>query len=76
MTKIPTAILEAASKIKLVILDVDGVMTDGTLYYGNNGEELKGFNIQDGLGIKLLQKHGIQVGIITGRVSDYCKEGY
>ena len=70
MTKIPTAILEAASKIKLVILDVDGVMTDGTLYYGNNGEELKGFNIQDGLGIKLLQKHGIQVGIITGRVSE------
>jgi predicted secreted acid phosphatase len=43
MTKIPTAVLEAASKIKLVILDVDGVMTDGTLYYGNNGEELKGF---------------------------------
>ena len=70
MAKIPTAILEAASKIKLVILDVDGVMTDGTLYYGNNGEELKGFNIQDGLGIKLLQKHGIQVGIITGRVSE------
>ena len=70
MTKIPTAILEAASKIKLVILDVDGVMTDGTLYYGNNGEELKGFNIQDGLGIKLLQKHRIQVGIITGRVSE------
>ena len=70
MTKIPAAILEAASKIKLVILDVDGVMTDGTLYYGNNGEELKGFNIQDGLGIKLLQQHGIQVGIITGRVSE------
>ena len=70
MAKIPTAILEAASKIKLVILDVDGVMTDGTLYYGNNGEELKGFNIQDGLGIKLLQQHGIQVGIITGRVSE------
>jgi 3-deoxy-D-manno-octulosonate 8-phosphate phosphatase (KDO 8-P phosphatase) len=45
------------------------VLTDGKLYYGNSGEELKAFNIQDGLGIKLLQQAGIQVGIITGRVS-------
>ena len=73
MTEIPATVLKAASKIKLIILDVDGVMTDGKLYYGNEGEELKGFNIQDGLGIKLLQKHGIQVGIITGRVSELLK---
>jgi 3-deoxy-D-manno-octulosonate 8-phosphate phosphatase (KDO 8-P phosphatase) len=52
-----------------LLLDVDGVLTDGKLYYGNSGEELKAFNIQDGLGIKLLQQAGIQVGIITGRVS-------
>ena len=53
-----------------MLLDVDGVLTDGRLYYGNSGEEMKAFNIQDGLGIKLLQQGGIQVGIITGRVSE------
>jgi len=63
------AITTAAKNIKLLLLDVDGVLTDGKLYYGNSGEELKAFNIQDGLGIKLLQQGGIQVGIITGRVS-------
>ena len=73
MTQIPTAVFEAASKIKLVILDVDGVMTDGKLYYSNSGEEIKGFDIQDGLGIKLLQQNGVQVGIITGRVSALLK---
>tara|TARA_B110000977_G_C11014711_1_gene469006 strand:+ start:412 stop:945 length:534 start_codon:yes stop_codon:yes gene_type:complete len=62
-------ILSSAKNIKLLLLDVDGVLTDGKLYYGNSGEELKAFNIQDGLGIKLLQQAGIQVGIITGRVS-------
>ena len=62
-------IITAAKKIKLLVLDVDGVLTDGKLYYGNNGEELKAFNIQDGLGIKLLQEGGVKVGIITGRVS-------
>ena len=45
------------------------MLTDGKLYYGNSGEEMKAFNIQDGLGIKLLQKGGVQVGIITGRMS-------
>lgn len=59
-----------ARKIKLLLLDVDGVLTDGKLYYGNAGEELKAFNIQDGLGIKLLQRQGIRVGIITGRKSE------
>jgi len=63
------SIRSAAKKIKLLLLDVDGVLTDGRLYYGNSGEEMKAFNIQDGLGIKLLQQGGIQVGIITGRVS-------
>ena len=63
------AVIEAAKQIKLLLVDVDGVLTDGRLYYGNNGEELKAFDIQDGLGIKLLQRGGVQVGIITGRVS-------
>ncbi|MDX2464623.1 MAG: HAD-IIIA family hydrolase [Porticoccus sp.] len=62
-------LLNRAKVIRLLLLDVDGVLTDGSLYYGNNGEELKAFNIQDGLGIKLLQRNGIQVGIITGRSS-------
>lgn len=64
-----STVIKAAQKIKLILLDVDGVLTDGRLYYGNNGEELKAFDIQDGLGIKLLQKGGIEVGIITGRTS-------
>jgi 3-deoxy-D-manno-octulosonate 8-phosphate phosphatase (KDO 8-P phosphatase) len=69
MVNYPADILHAAKNIKLLLLDVDGVLTDGRLYYGNSGEELKAFNIQDGLGIKLLQQSGIQVGIITGRRS-------
>lgn len=69
MVEYPSRIIEAAKNIKLVLLDVDGVLTDGRLYYGNSGEELKAFDIQDGLGIKLLQKGGVKVGIITGRRS-------
>jgi 3-deoxy-D-manno-octulosonate 8-phosphate phosphatase (KDO 8-P phosphatase) len=69
MIEYPSAIIEAAKNIKLVLLDVDGVLTDGRLYYGNSGEELKAFDIQDGLGIKLLQRGGVKVGIITGRRS-------
>lgn len=61
---------EAAANIRLLALDVDGVLTDGSIYYGNAGEELKAFNIKDGLGIKLLQSAGVTVAIITGRQSD------
>ena len=69
MSASPKSVIDAAQKIKLLLLDVDGVLTDGKLYYGNSGEEMKGFDIQDGLGIKLLQKGSIRVGIITGRMS-------
>jgi len=62
-------ITKLATSIRLLLLDVDGVLTDGKLYFGNNGEELKAFNIYDGLGIKLLQRSGVQVGIVTGRQS-------
>ena len=62
-------LVAAAARVRLLLLDVDGVFTDGRLYYGNDGEELKAFNIQDGLGIKLLQDNGVKVGIITGRTS-------
>jgi len=60
---------DKAQSVKLLALDVDGILTDGKIYYGNNGEELKAFNIKDGLGIKLLQRAGVRVAIITGRRS-------
>ncbi len=58
------------AKIKLLLLDVDGVLTDGRLYFNNQGDEFKAFNTLDGHGIKMLQKSGVKVGIITGRRSD------
>jgi 3-deoxy-D-manno-octulosonate 8-phosphate phosphatase (KDO 8-P phosphatase) len=59
----------AAGALRLLALDVDGVLTDGQIIYGNDGEELKAFSIKDGLGIKLVQRAGLQVAIITGRDS-------
>lgn len=61
---------DTACAIKLLALDVDGVLTDGRISYGNDGEELKSFNIKDGLGIKLMQRAGVEVSIITGRQSN------
>ena len=55
--------------IRLVLFDVDGVLTDGTLYIGAEGEVFKAFNARDGVAISLLKKHGIQVGIISGKAS-------
>jgi 3-deoxy-D-manno-octulosonate 8-phosphate phosphatase (KDO 8-P phosphatase) len=55
--------------VKLLLLDVDGVLTDGRITYNSDQQELKSFHIHDGLGIKLLQGNDIQVGIITGRNS-------
>jgi len=60
---------ERAKRLKLMIFDVDGVMTDGTLYYSERGEELKAFNIQDGHGVKMLRQYGVEVALITGRRS-------
>lgn len=61
--------LARARALKLMIFDVDGVMTDGMLYYSERGEELKAFNIQDGHGIKMLRQHGVEVALITARNS-------
>lgn len=58
------------TKIRLLLLDVDGVMTDGRIVYDNNGVETKAFDVKDGHGLKLIQRAGIQVGIITGRQSE------
>lgn len=60
---------EKLKHIRLLLLDVDGVMTDGRIVYDANGLEIKCFNVKDGHGIKMLQRHGIEVGIITGRTS-------
>ena len=57
------------AKIKLLLLDVDGVLTDGRIIYDNQGNELKAFDVKDGHGLKMLQRAGIAVGIITGRKS-------
>lgn len=58
-----------AQNVKLAVFDVDGVMTDGGLYFTSDGDEIKQFNVKDGLGIKWLMRSGIQVAIITGRQS-------
>ncbi|WP_031478903.1 KdsC family phosphatase [Maridesulfovibrio frigidus] len=57
---------ELAAKIKLLILDVDGVLTDGGLYYDHDGNVTKRFNVQDGLGIKFAQQAGLDLAVITG----------
>ena len=64
---------QAAKKIKLLVLDVDGVLTDGTIYIGNEGEVFKGFNAKDGMGISCALRSGIKVAIITGRQSEIIR---
>ncbi|ALC16078.1 3-deoxy-D-manno-octulosonate 8-phosphate phosphatase [Desulfuromonas soudanensis] len=61
---------ERLAKIRLLLLDVDGIMTDGRIVYDNNGIETKSFDVKDGHGLKLLQRAGIRIGIITGRQSE------
>ncbi|MDX1817239.1 MAG: HAD family hydrolase [Marinobacter sp.] len=65
----PQALIDKAARIRLIALDVDGIMSDGKLYFSATGDELKGFNILDGLGLKQLMAAGITVAVITGRRS-------
>ncbi|MGA1795006.1 MAG: KdsC family phosphatase [bacterium] len=58
-----------ARRIRLVLLDVDGTLTDGQLIYGPDGEAFKSFNVKDGMGISLARREGIEVGLISGRNS-------
>jgi 3-deoxy-D-manno-octulosonate 8-phosphate phosphatase (KDO 8-P phosphatase) len=60
---------DTAARVRLLVLDVDGVLTDGRLYYGARGETLKVFHVRDGLGVKLLAAAGITVAVISGRRS-------
>jgi len=64
------SITEKAKKLKLLILDVDGVLTDGKLFFDNDGNEYKSFHARDGHGIKLLRQTGVEVAIISGRKSN------
>lgn len=66
-------LMAKAKPVQLLLLDVDGVLTDGCLIYMENGIEGKSFNTQDGLGIRLLQKSGVEVGLITARQSEIVR---
>lgn len=66
-------IINKANKIKLFVCDIDGVFSDGRIYLGNNGEELKAFHTKDGYGIKALGASGVDVAVITGRQSNIVK---
>lgn len=70
MKPMDPALRERAAAIRMLVLDVDGVLTDGRLYYDSSGKEMKAFNTRDGLGIKALQRSGIEVAVITGRTSE------
>ncbi len=67
--EVDSTVLARAAKVKLVLFDVDGVLTDGRLILGDDGQEYKSFNSLDGHGIKMLQRHGVTAGIISGRTS-------
>ncbi|HIJ78493.1 MAG: HAD hydrolase family protein [Desulfobulbaceae bacterium] len=64
------ACLPRAQKIKLLLLDVDGVLTDATIVYTHSGTEMKAFNTKDGFGLRILQEAGVEAGIITARSSE------
>jgi len=58
-----------ARAVRMIVFDIDGVLTDGSLFYGDDGQEYKAFNSRDGHGIKMLRASGVEAGIITGRTS-------
>ena len=66
-------VIEKAKKIRLAIFDVDGVLTDGTIYLTDGGEEIKAFNSRDGHGMKMLKASGVELAIITARESRSVK---
>ncbi len=70
MVQMDAVLRERASEIRMLVLDVDGVLTDGKLYFDHAGNEMKAFNTRDGMGMKALQRVGIEVAVITGRKSE------
>ena len=69
LADLPADLLARAAKIRLAVFDVDGTLTDGRLWYSEGGHETKVFHVHDGLGLKRLQANGVQVAIITARIS-------
>jgi 3-deoxy-D-manno-octulosonate 8-phosphate phosphatase (KDO 8-P phosphatase) len=69
LADLPADILARAAKIRLVVFDVDGTLTDGRLWYGEDGHETKVFHVHDGLGLKRLLANGVQVAIMSARIS-------
>lgn len=72
--EVPAALLEQLRQVRLLICDVDGVFSDGRIYLGNAGEELKAFHTRDGLGIKAIVQQQIQVAVVTGRRSQIVEQ--
>lgn len=66
-------IFDRAAQIKLVVFDVDGVLTDGSLFIGDDGQEYKAFHSRDGFGMKLLKESGVEIAVITARTSEVVK---
>ena len=69
LANLPPDVIARAAKIRVAAFDVDGTLTDGRLWYGEDGRETKVFHVHDGLGLKRLQANGVQVAIITARIS-------
>jgi 3-deoxy-D-manno-octulosonate 8-phosphate phosphatase (KDO 8-P phosphatase) len=69
LADLPADLLDRAARIRLAVFDVDGTLTDGRLWYGEDGHETKIFHVHDGLGLKQLQANGVQVALITARIS-------
>ncbi len=69
LKNVPLKIRKLCSEIRLMAFDIDGVLTNGYLYYGLNGEILKQFNVLDGQGLRLLIQEGVKIALITGRSS-------
>lgn len=67
LARIAPAVRERAAAVRLMVFDVDGVLTDGSLYFGENGEMFKRFNTLDGHGLRLLMEGGLKIALITGR---------
>lgn len=67
LARVPPTVRERAATVRLMVFDVDGVLTDGSLYYGENGEMLKRFHALDGHGLRLLMEGGLTVALVTGR---------
>jgi 3-deoxy-D-manno-octulosonate 8-phosphate phosphatase (KDO 8-P phosphatase) len=67
MARVAPAVRERAAAVRLMVFDVDGVLTDGSLYYGEHGEAMKRFHVHDGHGLQLLREGGVAVALMTGR---------